>query len=182
MTVTSFKSRGYESDQTQLLEQLFLSSLDEVLEGASNGDKSGLMGSRNNKKCAHDIRSMPGIGISASFDDIRDEQHDGDNSSMATCDRAIPPSYSTSSNVTYERVTLADAYNKGMLLEYFAANASQLDCCSKDCTVENYETKWEGHQPLTPTSWTHASIEQSSSTVSASELRLRRSRRRRGIM
>lgn len=172
MTMTSLKSRGYdENDETDLLEQLFLFSLDEVLGNTPNGNNNGL-GSRNEKKknVAHDMHSMPGIGASASFDEIRDEQHERDNSSTAT-HRANP-----------SRPTFADAYNEGMLLEYFVSNASQLDCCTsedEDCAVEDYETKWEGHQPLTPNNIT---INHSLSTVSASEQRLRRGRRRRGIM
>lgn len=72
-------------------------------------------------------------------------------------------------------ITAAEAYNKGMLLQYIITSCSEADFCNRDSTyTECYESNWEGHQPLTPT--------EDDTGIPASELRLMRSRRRRGVM
>lgn len=95
--------------------------------------------------------------------------------------------------------TVMDAYNKGMLFSHFTSMPSALSCCWMDTTTsatndqENYERNWSGHQPLVPTNWSPtkdaASIVDNvpeekcsiSRVLSTSEIRYRRSRRRRGI-
>ena len=84
-------------------------------------------------------------------------------------------------NNTYHMITLMEAYNNGTLLQYI------MDiCCSsaKVDTANDYETSWNGHQPLTPMKTT-CSKEEDAKEIrlsSASELRFERKRRKRGVI
>jgi len=78
-----------------------------------------------------------------------------------------------------------EAYNNGTLLQYI------IDiCCNnptsagKVDTTNDYETNWNGHQPLSPMKTTCSKEEDAcnSSRLSASELRFGRKRRRRGVI
>lgn len=90
-----------------------------------------------------------------------------------------------------KRIAFMEAYNKGMLLQYMINSASEIDyCCNnKHVAEDDYETKWRGHQPLTPSTWSSAKNDYidelndtSGSVVSASEQRFMRRRRRRGVL
>ena len=90
-----------------------------------------------------------------------------------------------------KRIAFMEAYNKGMLLQYMINSASEIDyCCNnKHVAEDDYETKWRGHQPLTPSTWSSAKndyIDELNDTsgrvVSASEQRFMRRRRRRGVL
>mmetsp|Transcript_27104 Transcript_27104/g.57208 ORF Transcript_27104/g.57208 Transcript_27104/m.57208 type:complete len:260 (+) Transcript_27104:220-999(+) len=81
--------------------------------------------------------------------------------------------------------TAAEAYNKGMLLQYIIESCSDLDCRKLLPNEKDYEAKWNGHQPLSPETWTcttDSCNDASENVISASEMRLMRSRRRRGVM
>ena len=71
-------------------------------------------------------------------------------------------------------LTRSEAFNKGLLLQYFFCNGDHYDNSDDE---HDFERKWDGHQPLTPNTW----AETSSRGVSASELRYLRRRKRRGI-
>eukprot|EP00956_Cyclotella_meneghiniana_P005031 scaffold6228_cov79-Cyclotella_meneghiniana.AAC.8 len=71
-------------------------------------------------------------------------------------------------------LTRSEAFNKGLLLQYFFCNGDHYDNSDDE---HDFERKWDGHQPLTPNTW----AETSSPGVSASELRYLRRRKRRGI-
>mmetsp|Transcript_41924 Transcript_41924/g.75550 ORF Transcript_41924/g.75550 Transcript_41924/m.75550 type:complete len:153 (-) Transcript_41924:19-477(-) len=101
------------------------------------------------------------------------QEHQCINSSMKT--------YSSPSKVTHTHTTATEAFNKGLLLQYILSILSQLHCCNHDSTDDcEYETNWKGHQPLTPYTWSFAD-DDTLSVISASELRLMRRRRRRGV-
>lgn len=100
------------------------------------------------------------------------------------------PSRSTKAPPRRKRTTAAEAYNKGLLLPYILDSARELDLCNRDCTVD-YESTWQGHQPLTPSPWEEDdAVEESptadpgsaATTATASEQRLMRRRRRRGVV
>ena len=77
--------------------------------------------------------------------------------------------------------TIMEAYNNGTLLQY------TIDCCNNPAsakvdTANDYETSWNGHQPLSPMKTTSTTEEQHAKEIrlpSASELRFERKRRRR---
>ena len=83
-------------------------------------------------------------------------------------------------------ITLMEAYNNGTLLHYI------MDICcnnpasssAKVVTANDYETNWNGHQPLTPmeTSTTEEQHAKEIRLPSATELRFERKRRRRGVI
>lgn len=76
-------------------------------------------------------------------------------------------------------ITLMEAYNNGTLLQYI------MDICynTPASSANDYETNWNGHQPLTPMKPTCSKEEDASgSRISASELRFERKRRRRGVI
>lgn len=73
------------------------------------------------------------------------------------------------------RTTATEAYKKGQLLQYILDSTREFDCFNINTdSTDDYEVNWTGHQPLGDDS--------PSSMVSASELRLIRSRRRRGVV
>lgn len=73
-----------------------------------------------------------------------------------------------------KRLTRSDAFNRGLLLQYFFCNGEHYESSDDE---HDFERKWDGHQPLTPNTW----AETTSPGVSASELRYLRRRKRRGI-
>ncbi|KAL3805791.1 hypothetical protein HJC23_007752 [Cyclotella cryptica] len=77
-----------------------------------------------------------------------------------------------------KKLTRAEAFNKGMLLHYLFCNGGFTDEDEDD-----YEASWAGHQPLTPETWTVAPSKSNiPPRLSASEQRLMRRRRRRGLV
>mmetsp|Transcript_25475 Transcript_25475/g.54814 ORF Transcript_25475/g.54814 Transcript_25475/m.54814 type:complete len:230 (-) Transcript_25475:185-874(-) len=107
----------------------------------------------------------------------------GDDEDIPTSSLMVMTSYCSppSSTVRRKRTTAMEAYKKGMLFQYIMDSAAEFECCrNRDSTVD-YETKWDGHQPLTPHTWSFVD-DDTASIVSASELRLNRRRRRRGVL
>jgi len=102
---------------------------------------------------------------------------------FACAPRPSPP------KVRRKRTTAAEAYNKGMLLQYIIENCADLDCCTWSTSEDYYESKWQGHQPLSSPTWHDLPSEPSqsfgdaanSTPVSASEQRMMRRRLRRGV-
>ena len=103
-----------------------------------------------------------------------------------------PPRSSPSSEVVahspmvlHKRITVAEAYNKDLMLQFILSPAKR-GSWNWGCTRGkfDYETNWKGHQPLTPETWS-TNIEpgaNESSRIAASEIRLMRRRRRRGLI
>jgi len=87
-----------------------------------------------------------------------------------------------------KRLTASEAYKKGLLFQYLTERCADLDYCIQDCTNQDYyQSNWKGHQPLSAPTWDIPSVQPAgsfgaSSHVSASELRLMRRRRRRGVL
>mmetsp|Transcript_18418 Transcript_18418/g.38566 ORF Transcript_18418/g.38566 Transcript_18418/m.38566 type:complete len:316 (-) Transcript_18418:190-1137(-) len=87
-----------------------------------------------------------------------------------------------------KRLTASQAYKRGLLFQYLTERCADLNCCIWDRTSEDYyQSNWKGHQPLSEPTWNTPSIQPAgsfgaSSHVSASELRLMRRRRRRGVL
>lgn len=89
-----------------------------------------------------------------------------------------------SSSLPDKPLTASEAYRKGKVLQYL----SQVRCgswnfCADDSNT--YETKWSGHQPLTPNTWSDfhdIGDDASNQQLTASELRLIRRRRHRGVL
>lgn len=86
-----------------------------------------------------------------------------------------------------KKLTAAEAFNKGQLLQYlfcngfcleFTGNSSEEDISS---SKEYFESNWAGHQPLTPDTWNTTSAVGASERSNAGELRRGRGRRRRGL-
>ena len=146
----------------------------------------------NNTGGQDDVRmpelSSPCSSPGARQQDTPEEQTAG---IFHTCTFSSPPNTkraTTESPRCKKRTTATEAYNKGLLLQYLVDNASQLDICNfnRDTTtsaLDSYEMNWEGHQPLTPSTWREDQEDDDcASIVSASEMRLMRRRRRRGVL
>ena len=80
---------------------------------------------------------------------------------------------SDTSNDAGRSPTVVDAYNQGALLQYMLD--ASFAWCSQDSTESGYEKNWQGHQPLSPDTWS------SSSADDDAEQRSMRTRRRRGV-
>lgn len=108
-----------------------------------------------------------------------------------------PPPFPQYGKISTPATTVMDAYNRGMLFSHFTSMPSAFSCCWTDTTSsaakdsDEFEKNWSGHQPLMPKTWSpsHLSyiadkLERCSKgrIVSASEIRYRRRRRRRGIL
>jgi hypothetical protein len=91
---------------------------------------------------------------------------------------AAMPANTKSPASAKKKLTRAEAFNKGMLLQYLFCNGGFTDEDEDD-----YEASWAGHQPLTPDTWTvNTSESHIPPRLSASEQRLMRRRRRRGLV
>lgn len=76
----------------------------------------------------------------------------------------------------FKRLTASEAYTKGMVLEYMCSYVE-----SFNNKADDYESKWQGHQPLTPNP-TRDDTSSRQLPLTASEQRLMRARRRRGAI
>ena len=118
--------------------------------------------------------------------------HNGDWSSLPSSCERLEKVFDTPSHFNgltiiniHHMITLMEAYNNGTLLQYI------MDICcnptyssAKVDTTNDYETNWNGHQPLSPMKTTCSKKEEDASScrLSASELRFDRKRRRRGVI
>lgn len=81
-----------------------------------------------------------------------------------------------------KRLTMDEAYKKGLMVEYITQLAIDDIYFSKDDRDE-YEKNWKGHQPLVPNPWSDPYYhEGGTDRTSASEQRFLRQRRRRGVL
>lgn len=91
------------------------------------------------------------------------------------CKSAAFSSFSQNQTAGKKRLTQTEAFNNGMLLQYLFCNGG----CEEE--EDDYEASWTGHQPLTPDTWTTPEFE-FEPRLTASEQRLMRRRRRRGLL